>query len=64
MLSFSQISSPALGRMFMAHPHRWALAFLGSGFGGSFRARQNRNRCGGITYKFCARVEKMSSVAD
>jgi len=23
-----------------------------------------RNRCGGITYKFCARVEKMSSVAD
>jgi hypothetical protein len=24
----------------------------------------NRNRCGGITYKFCARVEMMSSVAD
>ena len=23
-----------------------------------------RNRCGGITYKFCARVEMMSSVAD
>jgi hypothetical protein len=23
-----------------------------------------RNRCGGITYKFCARVETMSSVAD
>jgi pimeloyl-ACP methyl ester carboxylesterase len=22
------------------------------------------NRCGGITYKFCARVEMMSSVAD
>ena len=22
------------------------------------------NRCGGITYKFCARVETMSSVAD
>jgi hypothetical protein len=24
----------------------------------------NSNRCGGITYKFCARVEMMSSVAD
>jgi hypothetical protein len=24
----------------------------------------DRNRCGGITYKFCARVEMMSSVAD
>jgi hypothetical protein len=24
----------------------------------------NCNRCGGITYKFCARVEMMSSVAD
>jgi hypothetical protein len=23
-----------------------------------------RNCCGGITYKFCARVEMMSSVAD
>jgi hypothetical protein len=23
-----------------------------------------RNRCGGITYKFCARVEMMSSAAD
>jgi hypothetical protein len=22
------------------------------------------NRCGGITYKFCARIEMMSSVAD
>jgi len=22
------------------------------------------NRCGGITYKFCVRVEMMSSVAD
>ena len=31
--------SPALGRMFMAHLHRRALAFLGSGFGGSFRQR-------------------------
>jgi SOS response associated peptidase (SRAP) len=25
---------------------------------------KDRNRCGGITYKFCARVEMMSSVAD
>lgn len=24
----------------------------------------DRNRCGGITYKFCVRVEMMSSVAD
>jgi len=26
--------------------------------------KNERNRCGGITYKFCARVETMSSVAD
>ena len=26
--------------------------------------RNHGNRCGGITYKFCARVEMMSSVAD
>jgi hypothetical protein len=25
---------------------------------------KDRNRCGGITYKFCVRVEMMSSVAD
>jgi len=30
----------------------------------SNRSRMVGNRCGGITYKFCARVEKMSSVAD
>ena len=35
----STASFPGLGRMFMAHPHRWALAFLGSGLGGSFRQR-------------------------
>jgi hypothetical protein len=35
MLWVSAQSPPALGRMFMAHLHRWALAFLGSGFGGS-----------------------------
>ena len=34
MLSRHRVSS-ALGRMFMAHLHRWALAFLGAGFGGS-----------------------------
>jgi hypothetical protein len=28
------------------------------------RAELHRNRCGGITCKFCARVEMMSSVAD
>ena len=27
---------PGSGRMFMAHPHRWALACLGSGSGSSF----------------------------
>lgn len=27
-------------------------------------SQADRNRCGGITYKFCARVETMSSVAD
>jgi hypothetical protein len=27
-------------------------------------APDQRNCCGGITYKFCARVEMMSSVAD
>jgi hypothetical protein len=30
----------------------------------ALRASFFRNRCGGITYKFCARVETMSSVAD
>jgi len=30
----------------------------------AIRALIEGNRCGGITYKFCARVEKMSSVAD
>ena len=33
-----------LGRMFMARPHRRALAFLGSGFGGSLRHTANRAR--------------------
>lgn len=31
---------------------------------GDIVVMDNRNRCGGITYKFCARVEMMSSVAD
>jgi hypothetical protein len=28
--------------MFMAHLHRWALAFLGSGFGGSYANRRRQ----------------------
>ena len=32
---FARSQFPRHCRMFMAHPHRWALAFLGSGFGGS-----------------------------
>ena len=36
---FARHEFPRHCRMFMAHLHRWALAFLGSGFGGSFRQR-------------------------
>ena len=32
---FARDQFPRHCRMFMAHLHRWALAFLGSGFGGS-----------------------------
>jgi hypothetical protein len=35
MLDLQDRAIPRHCRMFMAHPHRWALAFLGSGFGGS-----------------------------
>jgi hypothetical protein len=45
MLLLSGKSSPALGRMFMARPHRRALAFLG--FSGSVKLLTKRpNRCG------------------
>ena len=37
---------------------------LGKPTDNAFAASFNGNRCGGITYKFCARVEMMSSVAD
>jgi hypothetical protein len=30
----------------------------------AWQSHLDRNRCGGITYKFCARVEMMSSVAE
>ena len=46
MLLIVKISTrfPSSGRMFMAHLHRWALAFLGSGFGGSYANRRRLTR--------------------
>ena len=44
--------------------NRWSQRGLWQGIFAALVGDNDRNCCGGITYKFCARVEMMSSVAD